>query len=389
MKYQQSANDVRFRAKNVDVADTIASVLLMAETPKKLAEETSKCFTCSSLWHGKEKIYIFGNNQHNFAEIIKSALDIDVDCYDDNTNSKLFVCKTSCYKRLLKFQRAVEKVEEVKKEIQDSFQGRPRAKRLLRPTDGEQEEMSENQGSLSTNRAKASRTLQFSSANTSSTTCASFCSQELLAGVNPLSYVRGVLSPIQQICPNYRFFPHVETTQEFRPPLTSTPSSSANRRENQRVTLSVQYPSKYLNKTLHGAYQNIGKAVAHGIPSRIATAVMNCPSVSDQIIGKVMKVVSKEVTGLCSKTNPSLLRKTGKEDLEKFDLENVCQEWRERAPVFYSFLLTSAANKRTKSSTWLGGLSLAGSALLKQRNQEMSATAAVMGVLLKNKAVEV
>ena len=369
----------------MDVADIIASVLLMEETPKKLVEETSKCFTCSSFCHGKERIYIFGNSQHNFAEIIKSALD----CYDDNTNSKLFVCKTSCYKRLLKFQRAVEKVEEVKKEIQDSFQGRPRAKRLLRPTDGEQEDLSENQGS-STNRAKASRTLQFSSANTSSTTCASFCGQELLAGVNPLSYVRGGLSPIQQIGPNYRLFPHVETTQEFRPPVTSTPSSSANRNENPRVTLSVQYPSKHLNKTLHGAYQNIGKAVAHGIPSRIATAVMNCPSVRDQIVGKVMKVVSKEVTGLCSKTNPSLLRKTGKEDLEKFDLENVtCQEWRERAPLFYSFLLTSAANKRTKSSTWLGGLALAGSALLKQRNQEMSATAAVMGVLLKNKAVEV
>lgn len=71
-------------------------------------------------------------------------------------------------------------MEEVRKEIQDSFQGRQRAKRLLRPTDGEQEEISENQGSLSTNRAKASRKLQFSSANTSSTTCASFCSQELL-----------------------------------------------------------------------------------------------------------------------------------------------------------------------------------------------------------------
>ena len=126
--------------------------------------------------------------------------------------------------------QAVEKLEEVKKEIQDSFQGRPRAKRLLHPTDGEQEEMSRNQGSLSTNRVKASRTLQFSLAYTSST-CASFCSQELLAGVNPRSNVRGCLSPIQQISPNYRLFPHVETTQEFRPPLTSTPSSLANHDE--------------------------------------------------------------------------------------------------------------------------------------------------------------
>ena len=146
----------------------------------------------------------------------------------------------------------------------------------------------------------------------------------------------------------------------------------------------MQYSSKNLNKTLHGTYQNVAKAVAHGVPSRIATAVMNCPPVRNHIGEKVMKVVSKEVTGLCSKTNPSLLRKTGKEDLEKFDLEHVCKEWRERAPVFYSFLLTSCANKGTKNSTWLGGPALAGSVLLKQRNCEMSATGAVMGVLLKS-----
>ena len=347
---------------------------MSVETPKKIVDESSKCFTCSSQCPGKEKVYIFGKTPHNFAEIIKSTLNIDVNCYANNDmNTKLFVCKTSCYKRLLKFQRATEKLEEVKKEIQDTFQARPRAKRLLRPTDGDQEEIC---ACLpSTNRAKASRTLQFSSANVSSTTCASsFASPPLLAGANPLSYVRGFLSPIQEIGPNYRVFPHVDTTQDFRPPLTSTPScSSANLNENsrvetQQVRLYMQYPSKSLNKTLHGSFQNVGKALAHGVPSRIATAVMNCLPVRNHILGKAMKVVSNEVTGLCSKANPSILRKTGKKDLEKFDIEDVCKEWRERAPVFYSFLLTSAVNKNTKNSTWFGSLAVAGSVLLKQRN---------------------
>ena len=363
------------------------------ETPKKIVDESSKCFTCSSLCPGKDKVYIFGKTSHNFAEIIKLTLNIDVNCYANDANTKLFVCKTSCYKRLLKFQRATEKVEEARKEIQDAFQARPRAKRLIRPTDGDQEEIS---GCLpSTNRAKASRTLEFSSANRPSTTCASsFDIQPLLAGSNPLSYVRGFLSPIQQIGPNYRVFPHVDTTQDFRPPLTSTPSCSSANRENslvetQQVRLSVQYPSKSLNKTLHGTYQNVGKALAHGVPSRIATAVMNCLPVRNHIYEKVMKVVSKEVIGLCSKKTPSLVRKTGKKDLEKFDLEDVCKEWRERAPIFYSFLLTSAVSKNTKRSTWFGSLAVAGSVLLKQRNCEMSATAAIMGVLLKSKAAEV
>ena len=43
---------------------------------------------------------------------------------------------------------------------------------------------------------------------------------------------------------------------------------------------------------------------------------MNCLLLKKHVIEKVMKVVSKEVAGLRSKTNPSLLRKTRKGDLE-------------------------------------------------------------------------
>ena len=100
------------------------------------------------------------------------------------------------------------------------------------------------------------------------------------------------------------------------------------------------------------------------------------------------KELSNEVTGLCSKASPSILRKTGKKDLEKFDIEDVCKEWCERALVFYSFLLTSAVNKNTKNSTWFGSFAVAGSVLLKQRNCEMSATAAIVGILLKSTAAE-
>lgn len=169
-----------------------------------------------------------------------------------------------------------------------------------------------------------------------------------------------------------------------------TPScSTVDPEGNTQVRLSVQYPSKKLNRTLSGTYQNVGKAVAHGVPSRIATAVMNCLPVRDHVVEKVMKAVSQEVTGLASRQTLRFLEKTGKEDLAKFDLENVSKEWRERAPLFYSFLLMSAANTNTKSCLWLGSVSLAGSVLLKQRNCEMSATGEVMGVPLKSKTVEV
>ena len=40
---------------------------------------------------------------------------------------------------------------------------------------------------------------------------------------------------------------------------------------------------------------------------------------------------------LCSQKNSSLLRKTSKEDLIKFKLESLGEEWKTRAPLFHSF----------------------------------------------------
>lgn len=93
---------------------------------------------------------------------------------DDDTNSGLFVCK--CYKQLLKFQRAAEKVEEVKREIQQAFQAKPRAKCFLHPNKWNWK--------LAINKPiKGIEKTSLSLTKASSTTCASpYCSQPLLAG---------------------------------------------------------------------------------------------------------------------------------------------------------------------------------------------------------------
>ena len=78
------------------MTDSLASVLIMAnETPKKIVNESLNCFTCSSLCSVGERIFIFGKSSHNFAEIIKSALNIDINCYSYDTKNNLFVCKTT------------------------------------------------------------------------------------------------------------------------------------------------------------------------------------------------------------------------------------------------------------------------------------------------------
>ena len=65
----------------------------MAETPKKFVESGSKCFPCSSLCTVNEKIFIFRKNAANFAEIIQSASNININCSE---NSDLFIDKRVC-----------------------------------------------------------------------------------------------------------------------------------------------------------------------------------------------------------------------------------------------------------------------------------------------------
>ena len=152
-------------------------------------------------------------------------------------------------------------------------------------------------------------------------------------------------------------------------PIASKPASSHlnNPSETSKAVLTVHYPSKTMNKTLTGSYQAIGKALAHGVPSQIANSVMKNPTLRNHVIANTLKIVSKEVAALCCKKNPTLLRKTSKGDLANFDFQNLCSEWKVRAPLFYSFLMTSAVNKRTKECSWFPSMAIAGSLLLKQR----------------------
>ena len=137
---------------------------------------------------------------------------------------------------------------------------------------------------------------------------------------------------------------------------TSTPVSSTRRtglREDSagKVKLTINHPSKTVNKTLGDTYDALGKALFYGPPSRIATAVMNCEPVRKEVIQKILRIVSKEVNSLCSRQKPLMLRQCGKDDLPKFDFQLLCQEWTNRALMFYSFLLTCAWSINSLSSS--------------------------------------
>ena len=95
------------------------------------------------------------------------------------------------------------------------------------------------------------------------------------------------------------------------------------------------------------------------------------------IVEKVLQLMTLQLNGLCSRRQPSMLRTNTKEGITQFDFKKLCFECKERAPIFYAFLMTCASTKKQNNPDWLPSVSVAGSILLKQRNPHMNDCAAI------------
>ena len=150
--------------------------------------------------------------------------------------------------------------------------------------------------------------------------------------------------------------------------LTSTPIAKTSNFHSQSgtepchpaVKTSIQYTSKPVNKHLPSDYESIGKALVYGPPERIAKAVVKCKLLTKHVLQNVLRLLSSEVCALCSRSNSYLLRKCYKQDLIKLDFLTLCEEWKERAPIFYSFLMTCCC-VQSRGESWFPSMAVAGS----------------------------
>ena len=119
-----------------------------------------------------------------------------------------------------------------------------------------------------------------------------------------------------------------------------------------KVILTYPACDKEYKATLGEDLQTLGKALARkGTYKQTPDAAFRCPSLKNCSIKKTLEALYRECNDLCSKKNPSLLRKSGSDDMENFSLQKLSKEWKEGAPLFFSFLVTCATVKE-KGCDW-------------------------------------
>jgi len=367
----------------------------MEITPKKLVLGESECFLCNDSSEKSNRVWVYGRSSLNIGELIQRAIDVDLSSFQNK--SQIFVCR-KCYKTLCKLQRLQGSVDELCSDIKKSFtasQSHVRVKRMPATQTEFQTLFTENAVKKCNLQPRLQpKSLQFTD-NTS----------VHLPGV----IVNGSVDtqPFQptQSLPVVTATAPVVIAHPVIPLACSTPKSKRDRNQNVKdnnfdqcstqVTLTVKYHSKTIKKELTGEFASLGKAIVHGStpdPDKIARAVMKSDSLCNSVENLVLEKLSSQLNQLCARKKPSLLRQTDKDALLNFSLVKLCEEWKARAPLFFSFLMSCATNinnNNTKSKFCLPGVAVAGSVLLKQRNPQMCALGTVFGVMMKTRSAEV
>ena len=362
---------------------------MSVETPKKVTSAEGDCFLCKDKIPSlKEKVKIFGKSELEIGALIHRSLGVDLLVYVGSEN--LAICRL-CYNMFNAYNKALKKINQIVDGIKQKFEknGPVRVKRLSKD---------------STKPPEAKKSLRFDS-NLSCEILRESPAKPPVNMVNvcvsafiklPLVFGFGAISPIAPL--SIFRAPTCSSGESSgivgRPMASSTPARPLEISEQSitetKVYLSVEYPSKPVRKELKDDLAVLGKAIASGFEQRIAKAILKNVTLKKIVVEKVLQLMTSQINGICSRKQLSMLRANTKEEIVNFDFEKLCLEWKERAPIFYAFLMTCATTTRKENAPqWLPSIAVAGSILLKQRNSHMNGSAIVLGILIKSRSLEV
>lgn len=136
----------------------------------------------------------------------------------------------------------------------------------------------------------------------------------------------------------------------------------------------------------------IGKAMLRGTYQQMAHKMWQHKILRMEFVKYLLRAIAAECSELCSSKTASMSRRCSSDDMLKFHPEALCEEWMERAPLFYSILMSSALSGRrkdVKTVTWLPSVALAGSVLLRERSRGMNAMQLLVTTIIKSSGSQV
>lgn len=120
-----------------------------------------------------------------------------------------------------------------------------------------------------------------------------------------------------------------------------------------------------------------------------AAAVFKIEECNEYILEQAAKQITKELTGLCTLSQPSLLRQKEKDKLISLKWDEVNNELNDRCPLFHKFLTASVSNPsqtrniHKKDEAILPPMLDAGCQLISVFNSDLDATRRIKSVVLK------
>lgn len=120
-----------------------------------------------------------------------------------------------------------------------------------------------------------------------------------------------------------------------------------------------------------------------------AATVFKIQECNEYILEQATKQVTKELTGLCTLSQPSLLRQKEKEKLITLKWDAVNNELKDRCPLFYKFLIASVSNPsqtrniHKKDEAILPPMLDAGCQLISVFNSDLDTTRRIKSIVLK------
>ena len=143
----------------------------------------------------------------------------------------------------------------------------------------------------------------------------------------------------------------------------------------------IQYPNSPPRVVkLTATYETYARQLALGDIPSMSRAFVSMTDVKKEVVKLSCQEVTSEIAGLCTTSNPSVLRRSSPDDLTKFTWEIVHDEMKIRAPIYLQLLEAAVANSsqrrnvlKTKETVTVPMLS-AGCQLVSIFNENMNAT---------------